>query len=84
MAYDPDDQMCKDILEVRKIFKMPDRQHVYETIATAINDKAGFGVSVVGDRMTVRFYVDNKLVSAQFVLLKVDLPRDADEEEIPQ
>ena len=76
MAYDRDKQKYQNILESAKVFDRPDRQAPYDKIYEALV-KAGFGVTRVGDRMTVRS-ID---WDASFALLEVRLQRDWEEDE---
>ena len=70
MAYDPDVRNQQDILEAKNVFWSPDRQAAYDAIYNHLIKK--FGVTVVGDRLTIR----TSEWQAQFVLLEVELPRD--------
>ena len=70
MAYDPDVMNKRDILQAKNVFLAPDRQKLYDDIYNHLIKK--FGVSIVGDRMTVR----TENADAHFVLLDIDLRRD--------
>lgn len=71
MAYDPDLRNRQNILESKRTFVADDRQHAYESVVNALS-KAGFGVTMVGDVLTVR----NKGFDATFILHEVRLDRD--------
>lgn len=71
MAYDPDLRNRQDILESKRTFVADDRQQAYDSVVTALSF-AGFGVTVVGDVLTVR----DRGFEAQFILHEVRLDRD--------
>lgn len=71
MAYDPDLRNYQDIIEAKRTFVADDRQKAYESVVNALS-KAGFGVSMVGDVLTVR----NVGFDATFILHEVMLDRD--------
>lgn len=72
MAYDPDLRNRQNILESKRTFVADDRQHAYESVVNALIKTGSFGVTVVGDVLTVR----NKGFDATFILHEVRLDRD--------
>lgn len=70
MAYDPDLRNPQNILECKQTFVSKDRQDFYDEVVNHLAKK--FGVTQVGDVLTVRSEFDH----ATFILHEVILRRD--------